>query len=93
MTRKRLKKLLMSYEIQRNDAETYCNVALLSGLSYADWWKENETGFRVNYVFRKIGKNIKKLCFALENVLKRFSSVIAKNIASVEAYLNDTIGC
>ena len=39
MTRKRLKKLLMSCGFQRNDAEELCRNLQKSGTPYARWWR------------------------------------------------------
>lgn len=73
MTRKRFKKLLMSYGYSRNDAEWLAERPKVLGISYQTYWDDNMPMFTVNLglhqikqTWQKIGKTTHSVMQAIE---------------------------
>lgn len=84
MTRKRLKKLLMAYGIQRNEAERVCWAVQQSGIPYAKWWREHGAFYRSTYYIRKgvdaFRKSLAEAAVKITHVLGDFAQSVAETM-------------
>lgn len=60
MTRKRLKRLLMSCGYQRNEAEAICWMANSEGMPYKEYWAKNLYRYQFRKAAHVISTKIKK---------------------------------
>ena len=84
MTRKRLKKLLMSYGIQRNEAEDLCYIAWSSGKTYAEWYA---TDGNTIVALKLLQKSVVK--FGM--IFKKAACEMAKSIESMALFAKEVI--
>ena len=85
MTRKRLKKLLMSYGIQRNEAENMCWGAFFCNVPYAYWWAKNKHWITCSYNIR-VCRNV------FENKIREFADSACEEVSKFADCLIAAIG-
>lgn len=66
MTRKRLKKLIMSYGYQRNEAEIMCWYANQIYKSYEQYFSLYRTNFAIHKISKNIGATLRRTAKRME---------------------------
>ena len=86
MTRKRLKKLIMSYGYQRNEAEIMCWIANRTCKSYKEYYAQNRNGFVCHKVGAGISAAIKRTSERMEKAAIAIKKAFAGMMETVRRY-------